>query len=118
MLYSFLVGLYVFIALLILALVLIQQGKDSMGLGALGGGTQMLFGGSGGQTFFQKATWILGFLFMAMSLGLAVTKTSSLQRRYLTRKTDAPIVQVDPQEVPAEDEQAKESDNSEESSGE
>ncbi len=46
-----------------------------MGLGNLGGGAQMLFGGSGGQDIFQKITWILGALFMAGSLSLAIIKS-------------------------------------------
>jgi protein translocase SecG subunit len=46
-----------------------------MGLGNLGGGTQLLFGGSGGQDLFQKMTWILGAIFMFGSLGLAIMKT-------------------------------------------
>lgn len=45
-----------------------------MGLGSLGGGTQLLFGGSGGQDIFQKATWVMCALFMGGSLGLAMLK--------------------------------------------
>ena len=45
-----------------------------MGLGSMGGGTQLLFGGSGGQDLFQKATWVMGALFMGGSLGLAMMK--------------------------------------------
>lgn len=47
-----------------------------MGLGSLGGSSQMLFGGSGGQDIFQKATWVLGFSFMFLSLVLSLMKTS------------------------------------------
>lgn len=54
---------------------MIQKGKSSTGLGNLGGGNQMLFGGSGGQDVFQKITWVLGGLFMAGSLVLALMKT-------------------------------------------
>ena len=46
-----------------------------MGIGSIGGGTQMIFGGSGGQDIFQKTTWILGGLFMAGSLILALMKS-------------------------------------------
>lgn len=46
-----------------------------MGLGAMGGGTQMLFGGSGGQEVFQKTTWVMGAIFMLGSLALAILKT-------------------------------------------
>ena len=48
-----------------------------MGLGSLGGGSQMLFGGSGGQDVFQKATWVMGAIFMIGSLGLALMKKPS-----------------------------------------
>ena len=48
-----------------------------MGLGGLGGGTQLLFGGSGGQDLFQKVTWALGTIFMVGSLVLAMVKRPS-----------------------------------------
>lgn len=80
MLYGFLVGIYIFISVLLALLILIQKGKGNMGLGNLGGGTQMLFGGSGGQDIFQKITWILGAFFMSGSLLLAVMKTRETKR--------------------------------------
>ncbi len=49
-----------------------------MGLGAFGGGTQMLFGGSGGQDLFQKITWGLGAAFLFGSLLLALMKSSQI----------------------------------------
>lgn len=55
-----------------------------MGLGSLGGGAQMLFGGSGGQDLFQKITWVLGSIFMGLSLILALMKSSYMgESRYL-----------------------------------
>ena len=53
-----------------------------MGLGNLGGGAQMLFGGSGGQDLFQKVTWVLGTLFMGLSLLLALMKARTTPSRY------------------------------------
>lgn len=47
-----------------------------MGLGGLGGGTQMLFGGGGGQDIFQKVTWVLVGVFLLGSLMLSLMKTS------------------------------------------
>jgi protein translocase SecG subunit len=55
-------------------IILLQKGKSSMGLGSMGGGTQLLFGGSGGQDLFQKATWIMGAIFMGGSLILAMMR--------------------------------------------
>ena len=77
MLYGLLVTLYVFVCILLVAIILVQKSKGSMGLGSLGGGAKTLFGGSGGQDVFQKATWILGAIFMAGSIGLAIMKTKS-----------------------------------------
>ncbi len=76
MLYGFLVTLFVCTCFLLMLIILIQKGKGSMGIGGLGGGTQLLFGGSGGQELFQKITWILGALFLGGSLILALMKTS------------------------------------------
>jgi preprotein translocase subunit SecG len=103
MLYGLLVALYLFIALIILLLVLIQQGKSSMGIGSMGGSNQMLFGGSGGQNLFQKVTWVLGAAFMGLSLSLALMKSSNLKTRYLARTGNAPAMQLDPQKVTAQE---------------
>lgn len=58
---------------------MVQKGKSSLGLGSLGGGSQMLFGASGGQDLFQKVTWALCALLMIGSLGLALMKSSLMQ---------------------------------------
>lgn len=77
MLYGLLVSLFIFICFLIIFIILLQKSKGSMGLGGLGGGTQMLFGGSGGQDLFQKITWFLVAIFMSGSLILTLMKSSS-----------------------------------------
>ena len=85
-LYGLLVTFYIFICVLLVLLVLIQKGKGSMGLGAFGGGTQMLFGGSGGQDLFQKITWGLGAVFLGGSLLLALMKSSQISTsKYLAQ---------------------------------
>jgi len=89
MLYGILLSLFIINCFLLVLIILIQQGKGSMGLGNLGGGAQMLFGGSGGQDVFQKITWVLGTLFMAGSLMLALMKSAQTpSARYSSR---API---------------------------
>ena len=82
MLYSLLLTLYLINCVLLVLIILIQKTKSSMGLGGLGGGTQMLFGGSGGQDIFQKATWFLGATFMALSLLLALAKSQESRTMY------------------------------------
>jgi len=44
----------------------------------MGGGTQMLFGGGGGQDLFQKTTWVLGAILLFGSLGLAIWKAKQI----------------------------------------
>lgn len=90
MLYGLLVSLFIFVCFLLILLILIQQGKGNMGLGNMGGGAQMLFGGSGGQDLFQKVTWALGTFFMVGSLLLALMKSQTAPVRY-ARQPIAPV---------------------------
>jgi preprotein translocase subunit SecG len=85
MLYGFLLMLYIINCLFLILIVLMQKGKGSMGLGGLGGGAQMLFGGSGGQDMFQKITWVLGAIFMSGALMLSLMKSAEHKNfRYVT----------------------------------
>lgn len=94
MLYGLLLTLFIIVCFSLIVLVLIQKGKGSMGLGNLGGGTQMLFGGSGGQDLFQKLTWALGATFMAGSLALGIMKSSYLHDvRYIKVNEQKPIAE-------------------------
>lgn len=94
-------------ALLLIPLILIQKGKGSMGLGSLGGGTQMLFGGSGGQDLFQKVTWVLGSIFMAGSLFLSIMWSRSASKPYqLSEPVPAqsmPLERTAPQQKPVQE---------------
>jgi preprotein translocase subunit SecG len=100
MLYEILVGLFIFNNILLVLLILIQQGKGNMGLGSLGGSAQMLFGGSGGQDILQKITWVLGTLFMVGSLGLSLMKAQQLEQ-YTYRSARAPMTQSAPAQLPS-----------------
>ncbi|MCX5925517.1 MAG: preprotein translocase subunit SecG [Candidatus Dependentiae bacterium] len=79
MLYELLITGYVFVCVLLVFLILIQKGKGSAGFGVFGSSSQVLFGGSGGQDIFQKATWTLGALFMLGSFTLSIMKTKQSQ---------------------------------------
>lgn len=79
MLFGFLLTLYTINCILLVLIILLQQGKGGLGIGALGGSSQLLFGGSGGQDLFQKITWVLGTIFMLGSLGLALLRTQQFQ---------------------------------------
>ncbi len=78
MLFGFLSFLFFLSLIIMVLLILVQKGKDSLGLGSLGGGNQMLFGSGGGQDFFQKSTWVLGAILIFGSLGLAIWKTKQM----------------------------------------
>jgi len=73
--------LFIVLSMFLGLFVYIQQGKGDMGLGGIGGGTQTLFGGSGGQEFFERATWIMGTLFIFGALALSIIKTGSSESR-------------------------------------
>jgi preprotein translocase subunit SecG len=45
----------------------------------------MLFGGSGGQEFFERITWALGAIFIFGSLGLAVLKSKQTRESRLSQ---------------------------------
>ena len=78
MLHAFLTTLFVILCFILIFTILLQRGKGSTGLlGNMGTANAKLFGGTGGQDFFQKATWVMGFLMMAGSLGLALMNRSA-----------------------------------------
>lgn len=93
MLFGILFTFYLINCALLVLIILVQKGKSSMGIGAIGGGSQMLFGGSGGQDIFQKITWVLGSIFMIGSLILSLMKSVESKKLHYV-KTKAPITQT------------------------
>lgn len=91
MIFGLLTTIYIFIAVLLIPLILLQKGKGSIGIGGMGGGTQMLFGGSGGQELFQKMTWALIALFMASSLSLSLMRSKYLKTSKYIASTQVPV---------------------------
>jgi len=83
-----------------------QKGKSGLGLGGLGGGAQMLFGGGGGQDIFQKITWVLGSIFMVGAMMLALMRTTEHKTfRYVSSKEIT-------QQIPSLPLQSESTDNS------
>ncbi|HEY8386434.1 MAG TPA: preprotein translocase subunit SecG [Porticoccaceae bacterium] len=65
--------IHLLIALAIIALVLLQQGKGAEAGASFGAGaSQTLFGSTGSWNFFSKATAILATIFFVTSFSLAV----------------------------------------------
>ena len=101
-------GFFVTFSILLGILILVQQGKGDMGLGGLGASSQMLFGGSGGQDFFEKITWIFGFIFIFGALGLSFMKSrSALDSKVISRKSSR-ISSYQPEHVETNSEEAAE----------
>ncbi len=64
---------HVLVALVILGLILLQQGKGAeMGASFGSGSSQTLFGASGSGNFFAKLTAVFAFVFFVTSFSLAV----------------------------------------------
>lgn len=91
--------LFVILCFLLIFLILLQKGKGGTGLFSnMGNANVKLFGGSGGQDVFQNATWVLGFLMMAGSLGLALMKNKGtlVSSRVLSEQIELPAQQTEP----------------------
>ncbi len=64
---------HLLVALGIIGLILMQQGKGAEAGASFGGGaSQTVFGSQGGSNFFAKATAVLAFVFFATSFSLAI----------------------------------------------
>ena len=74
---TFFYVIYAIICVLLIGLVLIQQGKGA-GVGfSMGGASQAMFGGSGGRTFFIQVTAGLAAAFMIICIVLAKISVSN-----------------------------------------
>ena len=73
MLYYLLTFLYVFVCMVLLLVILLQQGKGGDMASAFGGGSsQTAFGARGGATLLSKVTAVFAVLFMLGALALAI----------------------------------------------
>ena len=64
---------HVLVALAIIGLILLQQGKGAEAGASFGGGaSQSVFGSQGGGNFFAKLTGVLAVIFFATSFSLAI----------------------------------------------
>lgn len=84
-------SLFTLACILLILIIMVQKGKGSMGLGSMGGGSQMLFGGGGGQDLFQKITWILGTVILVGSLGLSFLKVQQQHSSHYLHNYQAPF---------------------------
>ncbi len=89
--YSLVIGIHIFVAVMIVIAVLLQQGKGG-GLGSSmgGGGANTLFGSSGGSNFFTKLTTGLAVVFMITSISLGVLKGKEQKTSIFDQNKTAP----------------------------
>lgn len=71
---------HVLVALSIIGLILLQQGKGAEAGASFGGGaSQTVFGSQGGGNFFAKVTAILAIIFFVTSFSLAIIAKNKAQ---------------------------------------
>ena len=99
MLHNIILVIHVLVAIAVIALVLIQQGKGADAGAAFGGGaSSTVFGSQGSGSFLTRATGILATIFFITSLTLAylttqnVTPTSVVDKEVTEQKADVPVV--------------------------
>ena len=68
----------------------------------------MLFGGTGGADIMQKTTWVLGTIFMVLSLVLALMKTMPSHPYSFGRKANSVATQPIEQESASQADQTAE----------
>lgn len=98
--YTFILVVHILLAVMIIGLILVQQGKGAeAGASFGGGGAATVFGASGSANFMTRLTAILTALFFVTSLTLAVfaKKQSDTIR---TLPGAAPVVEQAPNPVP------------------
>jgi preprotein translocase subunit SecG len=95
---TFVVVLHFVAALIIIGLVLLQQGKGAaMGASFGSGASTTVFGSEGSGNFFTKSTWTIATFFFCTSFGLAV-----MAKHEAEVNVEAPIIeQVVPVPTPA-----------------
>lgn len=106
MLHNILLVIHVLVAIGIVALVLIQQGKGAdagaaFGGGGGGGASGSVFGSQGSGSFLTRATGILATIFFVTSLSLAYLSTQKINPTSVVdtvteQKSDVPAAETKP----------------------
>jgi preprotein translocase subunit SecG len=110
MLQTIVLSTHVFVALAIIALVLLQRGKGAdAGTGFGAGASGTVFGARGSASFLSRATGLLATLFFITSLALAYLATQrtapeSLLQAPAVEQSTSPAVQPAPA-APAQDDE-------------
>ena len=98
--YEILLGVFLLVALMLIAVILLQQGKGAdMGASFGAGGANTVFGASGAGNFLTRATWVLAGIAIALVLTLAYL--SSHRNKAEAEKADVFSAEPAAQTVPA-----------------
>lgn len=93
-----LIFLHVFVSIAMIGIVLLQSGKGAeMGASFGAGGSQTVFGASGGNTFMNKLTTGAAIIFMLTSLTLAHVSSGNNSSSIMSSKK-APAAPAQPQQ--------------------
>jgi len=85
--------IHVLVAIALVSLVLLQQGKGAdMGAAFGSGASQTLFGSRGSATFLSRITAVLATIFFLTSLVLTVVYTRQAQTKSVTQEVPATSV--------------------------
>ena len=113
MLHNILLVIHLLVAIGVIGLVLIQQGKGADAGAAFGGGaSSTVFGSQGSSSFLTRATGILATIFFITSLSLAYLSTQKVKPTSVVdtvteQKVDVPAVETKPEkstsDVPVSD---------------
>jgi preprotein translocase subunit SecG len=106
--YEVLIVVYLVIALALIGLILIQQGKGAdMGASFGAGASATLFGSSGSGNFLTKTTTVLATLFFVISIFLGSMTANSVKQEDEWNDLSAPaaeeVVPANDTDVPVED---------------
>jgi preprotein translocase subunit SecG len=100
--YQIVLSIHVLIAVALIALVLLQQGKGaSMGAAFGAGASQTVFGSQGSASFLMKITAVLAVLFFITSLSLGYLAASAYRQAQTVAVPMVPSSQPVTDETPA-----------------
>jgi len=105
-LFTFILVIHVIVSVVLVLVILLQDGKGGDLVSALGGGgsSQTLFGSTGAASFLTKATIALTIVFVLTSLSLAVLKTR--EQRSVIGEINPAVEKNQPVEVKKEQKKA------------
>jgi preprotein translocase subunit SecG len=111
MLYEILIVIYLVLALALIGMVLIQQGKGAdMGASFGAGSSATIFGSSGSGNFMTRTTTWLAVAFFGLSLALGNLTTNKIKATDEWNNLETPVEQQIPADQPASLENVPNSD--------